>query len=73
METTQEIKGKQVCLFYGKWKLKSNKQMTKVHHKDDLRDVALSYEMLALEAIFTKKIESICWNLENQFAGVSKF
>lgn len=29
--------------------------MTKVHHKDDLRDVALSYEMLALEAIFTKK------------------
>lgn len=47
--------------------------MTKVHHKDDLRDVALSYEMLALEAIFTKKIESICWNLENQFAGVSKF
>lgn len=31
--------------------------MTKVHHRDDLRDVALSYEMLALEAIFTKK-----WN-----------
>lgn len=31
--------------------------MTKVHHKDDLRDVALSYEMLELEAIFTKK-----WN-----------
>lgn len=34
--------------------------MTKVRLKDDLRDVALSYEMLALEAIFTKKIESIC-------------
>lgn len=50
-------KGETSLPFLRKMKAKSNKQMTKVHHKDDLRDVALNYEMLALEAIFTKK-----WN-----------